>query len=124
MDEKALSWFVDNEISRELLAVRGVGAMTRVDGRRQAERRHQQLEGGGVRLGRAIGPTRGAERQNDPATRNTQAVKKGSLNMDVSNKTNRSIYAYPAERDTHAADHQRARAKCSHASAVMMFSAA
>ncbi|MFC5496723.1 efflux RND transporter permease subunit [Caenimonas terrae] len=32
MDEEALSWFVDNEISRRLLAVRGVGAVNRVGG--------------------------------------------------------------------------------------------
>ncbi|MDQ6881819.1 MAG: efflux RND transporter permease subunit, partial [Pseudomonadota bacterium] len=32
MDEEALSWFVDNDISRKLLAVRGVGAVTRVGG--------------------------------------------------------------------------------------------
>ena len=32
MDDEALSWFVDNEVSRKLLAVRGVGAVTRVGG--------------------------------------------------------------------------------------------
>ena len=32
MDDEALSWFVDNEITRKLLAVRGVGAVTRVGG--------------------------------------------------------------------------------------------
>ncbi|MBA3774628.1 MAG: efflux RND transporter permease subunit [Ramlibacter sp.] len=32
MDEEALSWFVDNDISRKLLSVRGVGAVTRVGG--------------------------------------------------------------------------------------------
>ena len=32
MDEEALSWFVDNDIARRLLAVRGVGAVTRVGG--------------------------------------------------------------------------------------------
>jgi multidrug efflux pump subunit AcrB len=32
MDEEALSWFVDHEVSRKLLAVRGVGAVTRVGG--------------------------------------------------------------------------------------------
>jgi len=32
MDEEALSWFVDNEVSRKLLAVRGVGAVNRVGG--------------------------------------------------------------------------------------------
>jgi multidrug efflux pump subunit AcrB len=32
MDDEALSWFVDNEISRKLLAVKGVGAVTRVGG--------------------------------------------------------------------------------------------
>jgi multidrug efflux pump subunit AcrB len=32
MDDEALSWFVDNEISRKLLAVRGVGAVNRVGG--------------------------------------------------------------------------------------------
>ncbi len=32
MDAEALSWFVDNEISRKLLAVRGVGAVNRVGG--------------------------------------------------------------------------------------------
>ena len=32
MDEEALSWFVDNDISRRLLAVRGVGAVNRVGG--------------------------------------------------------------------------------------------
>ncbi|MDO9359080.1 MAG: efflux RND transporter permease subunit, partial [Polaromonas sp.] len=32
MDPEALSWFVDNDISRKLLAVRGVGAVTRVGG--------------------------------------------------------------------------------------------
>jgi multidrug efflux pump subunit AcrB len=32
MDEEALSWFVDNDISRKLLAVRGVGAVSRVGG--------------------------------------------------------------------------------------------
>jgi multidrug efflux pump subunit AcrB len=31
-DDEALSWFVDNELSRKLLAVRGVGAVTRVGG--------------------------------------------------------------------------------------------
>jgi len=32
MDEEALSWFVDNDVSRMLLAVRGVGAVNRVGG--------------------------------------------------------------------------------------------
>ncbi|MBL0421195.1 efflux RND transporter permease subunit [Ramlibacter sp. AW1] len=32
MDAEALSWFVDNEVSRKLLAVKGVGAVTRVGG--------------------------------------------------------------------------------------------
>ena len=32
MDDEALSWFVDNDISRKLLAVRGVGAVNRVGG--------------------------------------------------------------------------------------------
>jgi multidrug efflux pump subunit AcrB len=32
MDDEAVSWFVDNEVSRKLLAVRGVGAVTRVGG--------------------------------------------------------------------------------------------
>ncbi|SFC29845.1 Multidrug efflux pump subunit AcrB [Polaromonas sp. OV174] len=32
MDDEALSWFVDNEVSRKLLAVRGVGAVHRVGG--------------------------------------------------------------------------------------------
>ena len=32
MDDEALSWFVDNEVTRRLLAVRGVGAVTRVGG--------------------------------------------------------------------------------------------
>ena len=32
LDDEALSWFVDNDISRKLLAVRGVGAVTRVGG--------------------------------------------------------------------------------------------
>src|SRR3954462_10099039 len=32
MDEEALSWFVDNELSRKLLAVSGVGAVNRVGG--------------------------------------------------------------------------------------------
>ena len=32
MDEEALSWFVDNDVSRKLLAVRGVGAIKRVGG--------------------------------------------------------------------------------------------
>ncbi|MCZ8255697.1 MAG: efflux RND transporter permease subunit [Rubrivivax sp.] len=32
MDEEALSWFVDNEIGKNLLAVRGVGAVSRVGG--------------------------------------------------------------------------------------------
>ncbi|HSV34264.1 MAG TPA: efflux RND transporter permease subunit, partial [Ramlibacter sp.] len=32
MDEEALSWFVDNDIARKLLAVRGVGAVNRVGG--------------------------------------------------------------------------------------------
>src|SRR5687767_11477269 len=32
MDEEALSWFVDNDISRKLLAVRGDGAVNRVGG--------------------------------------------------------------------------------------------
>jgi multidrug efflux pump subunit AcrB len=32
MDDEALSWFVDNDVSRKLLAVRGVGAVTRVGG--------------------------------------------------------------------------------------------
>ena len=32
MDEEALSWFVDNEVTRRLLAVRGVGAVNRVGG--------------------------------------------------------------------------------------------
>jgi multidrug efflux pump subunit AcrB len=32
MDEEALSWFVDNDITRRLLAVRGVGAVNRVGG--------------------------------------------------------------------------------------------
>ena len=32
MDEEALSWFVDNDVSRKLLAVSGVGAVNRVGG--------------------------------------------------------------------------------------------
>src|SRR4030095_3181354 len=32
MDEEALSWFVDNDLSRKLLAVPGVGAVNRVGG--------------------------------------------------------------------------------------------
>ena len=32
MDDEALSWFVDNAVSRKLLAVRGVGAVNRVGG--------------------------------------------------------------------------------------------
>ena len=32
MDDEALSWFVDNTITRRLLSVRGVGAVTRVGG--------------------------------------------------------------------------------------------
>ncbi|MEO7938412.1 MAG: efflux RND transporter permease subunit, partial [Burkholderiaceae bacterium] len=32
MDDEALSWFVDNDITRRLLAVRGVGGITRVGG--------------------------------------------------------------------------------------------
>lgn len=32
MDDEALSWFVDNDVSRTLLAVPGVGAVTRVGG--------------------------------------------------------------------------------------------
>lgn len=32
MDDEALSWFVDNEVSRKLLSVRGVGAVNRVGG--------------------------------------------------------------------------------------------
>ena len=32
MDDEALSWFVDNEVSRRLLAVKGVGAVNRVGG--------------------------------------------------------------------------------------------
>ncbi|MBC7681630.1 MAG: efflux RND transporter permease subunit, partial [Ferruginibacter sp.] len=32
LDTEALSWFVDNDITRKLLAVRGVGAVTRVGG--------------------------------------------------------------------------------------------
>ena len=32
MDAEALSWFVDNDVSRKLLAVRGVGAVNRVGG--------------------------------------------------------------------------------------------
>ena len=32
MDEEALSWFIDNDITRKLLAVRGVGAVNRVGG--------------------------------------------------------------------------------------------
>jgi multidrug efflux pump subunit AcrB len=32
MDDEALSWFVDNDVTRKLLAVRGVGAVKRVGG--------------------------------------------------------------------------------------------
>jgi multidrug efflux pump subunit AcrB len=32
MDEEALSWFVDNEVAKSLLAVKGVGAINRVGG--------------------------------------------------------------------------------------------
>ena len=32
MDEEALSWFVDNTVARQLLSVRGVGAVSRVGG--------------------------------------------------------------------------------------------
>ena len=32
MDDEALSWFVDNQVSRKMLAVPGVGAVTRVGG--------------------------------------------------------------------------------------------
>ncbi|NBS96016.1 MAG: efflux RND transporter permease subunit, partial [Betaproteobacteria bacterium] len=32
MDEEGLSWFVDNDVTRKLLAVRGVGAVNRVGG--------------------------------------------------------------------------------------------
>ena len=31
MDDEALSWFVDNDVSKKLLAVRGVGAVNRVE---------------------------------------------------------------------------------------------
>ena len=32
LDEEALSWFVDNEVTKALLAVKGVGAVTRIGG--------------------------------------------------------------------------------------------
>ena len=32
MDDEALSWFVDNQVTKTMLAVRGVGAVTRVGG--------------------------------------------------------------------------------------------
>jgi multidrug efflux pump subunit AcrB len=32
MDDEALSWFVDNEVTKAMLAVRGVGAVARVGG--------------------------------------------------------------------------------------------
>ena len=32
MDDEALSWFVDNTVTKALLAVRGVGAVSRVGG--------------------------------------------------------------------------------------------
>jgi multidrug efflux pump subunit AcrB len=32
MDDEALSWFVDNEVTKEILAVRGVGVVSRVGG--------------------------------------------------------------------------------------------
>jgi multidrug efflux pump subunit AcrB len=32
MDDEALSWFVDNEVTRQMLAVRGVGSVARVGG--------------------------------------------------------------------------------------------
>ncbi len=32
MDDEALSWFVDNQVAKKMLAVRGVGAVTRVGG--------------------------------------------------------------------------------------------
>ena len=32
MDDEALSWFVDNDIAKQLLSVRGVGAVNRVGG--------------------------------------------------------------------------------------------
>ncbi len=32
MDEEALSWFVDNELSKQLLTVRGVAKISRVGG--------------------------------------------------------------------------------------------
>ena len=32
MDDEALSWFVDNTMARRLLAVKGVGAVSRVGG--------------------------------------------------------------------------------------------
>ncbi|MDR0251486.1 MAG: efflux RND transporter permease subunit, partial [Burkholderiales bacterium] len=34
-DDEALSWFIDNELSKRLLAVKGVGAVTRVGGVRR-----------------------------------------------------------------------------------------
>jgi multidrug efflux pump subunit AcrB len=32
MDDEALSWFVDNDVAKKLLTVRGVGAVNRVGG--------------------------------------------------------------------------------------------
>ncbi|MFX8149161.1 efflux RND transporter permease subunit, partial [Acinetobacter baumannii] len=32
MDDEALSWFVDNQVAKRLLAVRGVGSVARVGG--------------------------------------------------------------------------------------------
>jgi multidrug efflux pump subunit AcrB len=32
MDDEALSWFVDNTVSKALLSARGVGAVSRVGG--------------------------------------------------------------------------------------------
>ncbi|MEF9674203.1 hypothetical protein QNM99_27255 [Pseudomonas sp. PCH446] len=32
MDEEALSWFVDNDLNKQLLAVRGVAKIVRVGG--------------------------------------------------------------------------------------------
>ncbi len=60
MDDEALSWFVDNTVSRALLAVRGVGSVNRVGGVTRAG-------AGGAGPAQAAGPGRHGGRHLAPA---------------------------------------------------------
>lgn len=82
MDDEALSWFIDNQVTRRMLAVKGVGSVARVGGvtreirveldpgrllglrltaaevTRQLRQQQQEASGGRAQLGRRAEPAR------------------------------------------------------------------